>query len=67
MCRFFFFSVPTPLCEWQEVLVDGLRRELAANIEVMLAKQSFDHLEVLRLNNVILCVSCPAQPERKAD
>jgi len=47
--------------------VDGLRRELAANIEVMLAKQSFDHLEVLRLNNVILCVSCPAQPERKAD
>lgn len=31
---------------WQEVLVDGLRRELAANIEAMLAKQSFDNLEV---------------------
>lgn len=33
------------LVEPKEVLVDGLRRELAANIEVMLAKQSFDHLE----------------------
>eukprot|EP00435_Cladocopium_sp_Y103_P048828 s1452_g14.t1 len=33
------------LVEPKEVLVDGLRRELAANIEAMLAKQSFDHLE----------------------
>lgn len=33
------------LVEPKDVLVDGLRRELAANIEAMLAKQSFDHLE----------------------
>eukprot|EP00438_Fugacium_kawagutii_P004278 Skav207085 [mRNA] locus=scaffold4452:35414:37520:+ [translate_table: standard] len=33
------------LVEPKEVLVDGLRRELAANIERMLAKQSFENLE----------------------
>ena len=58
--------------------MDGLRRELAANIEAMLAKQSFDHLEVLRFHNlemlrfhnvklshtVILCLSGPVQHEQ---
>ena len=34
-------------CVDQEVLVDGLRRELASNIEAMLAKESFENLEEL--------------------